>query len=417
MLDELSAEHAKDGMFDGQDVGVSYPLGFPILDDQLGSVMDITLPDGSIHKQVRRGVPAGSITCFAGPSSSGKSAAAIQAGYNIIEQFGEDSSMIVFDGENSMEPQRVMELTGINQYEFDQRIRLLNKPEQNTFEESLDILSKICEKKDSDKKRFTYNTGFKNTKGEDIIYYIPTVIIVDSLMKLMPKEVNDNLDEMQGLTANGRNTIKRNFWLSNIVTLARKYNLNFIIINHLGSDFGMSQPGQAPKGKQLTYMPTGKSMPGGDKFIYYMSTCVLFVPINSKDGIKTAEEHGYNGSPVRVSICKSRSGAGGKNATMEFIQEAGYDQRLTLLNLAKDMGLIGGRNPKCYFTSHPEVTFDTRVFLKEMQSNPEIVKTLFMECKPILFNILRQPADADDFIRGANTKKSTRELTRMLYEM
>ena len=415
LLVDLSAEHEKDGLFDESDVGVSYPLGFPILDEQLGFIQEIDMPDGSKYTQYRRGVPAGSITIFAGPSSSGKTAAAIQAAYNIIEPFGEDAGMIIHDAENSLEDQRVMDLTGIDKYEMRQRVRILNKPEQNTFEGSLDILDKLCKKKESDKKRYMYNTGFKNVDGEDIIYYIPTVVVVDSLMKLVPEEINEELDKIQGLTVHGRNTIKRNWWLSSIVTLARKYNINFIVINHLANDFGMTQPGQS-KGKSLTFMPTGKNMPGGEKVVYYMSTCILWVPINNKDGIKTEEENGYNGLPVKVSICKSRSGPGGKTAIMEFIQEAGYDPRLTLLNLAKSENLIGGRNPSSYFISHPDVKFDTRKFLDELREKPEVLQTLFEECKPKLHALLRKPADPDDFIRGANSKKTTRSLMKSLYD-
>lgn len=416
LVAELEVEHQKDGLFSEADVGVSYPLGFPILDEQLGFIQEITLQDGTKHTQIRRGVPAGSITIFAGPSSSGKTAAAIQAGYNIIEPYGEDANMIIFDAENSTEPQRVMDLCGISQYEYGERVRLYNNPEQNTFENSLKIISTICEKKESDKKRYRYNTGFKNMKGEDIEYYIPTVVVIDSLMKMLPEDSLKDIDEVPGLTIHGRTTIKRNLWLGSIVTLARKYNINILIINHLGNDFGMTQPGQAPKGKSLTYMPTGKNMPGGEKVVYYMSTCILFVPVNAKDGIKTEEENGYNGNPVKVSIAKSRSGPGGKTAIMEFIQEAGYDQRLTLLNFAKGENLIGGRNPKCYFNSHPDVTFDTRIFIDEMYHNPEIVKTLFAECKDRLKGLLRQPADPDDFIRGTNSKRMARELTRSLYD-
>lgn len=416
MLEELASEHEKDGLLDEVDVGVSYPLGFPILDEQLGFIQEITMPDGSIYTQYRRGVPAGTITIVAGPSSSGKTAATIQAGYNMIEPYGEDANLLIFDAENSLEPQRVMDLTGIDKYEMKQRVRILNKPEQNTFEGSLKIINAICEKKESDKKRYLYNTGFKSIKdGSDIIYYLPTTIVVDSLMKIVPEELNGELDQIQGLTVHGRNTIKRNWWLSNIVTLARKYNINFLIINHLGNEFGMGQPGQS-KGKSLTFMPTGKNMPGGDKVVFYMSSCILFVPINNKDGIKTEEENGYNGLPVKVSICKSRSGPGGKTAIMEFIQEAGYDPRLTLLNFAKSENLIGGRNPGSYFISHPDVKFDTRKFLDELRDKPEVLQTLFEECKPRLHALLRKPADADDFIRGSNAKKNTRALMKSLYD-
>ena len=36
LLNTLEAEHEKDGLFTEIDTGVSYPMGFPILDQQLG---------------------------------------------------------------------------------------------------------------------------------------------------------------------------------------------------------------------------------------------------------------------------------------------------------------------------------------------------------------------------------------------
>ena len=65
MIEALASEHETDGLFDEVDVGVSYPLGFPILDEQLGFVQEIDMPDGSVYTQYRRGVPAGTITIVA----------------------------------------------------------------------------------------------------------------------------------------------------------------------------------------------------------------------------------------------------------------------------------------------------------------------------------------------------------------
>lgn len=409
-LDELEQEYAKSGLFESNDIGFSYPLGFPVLDQQLGFVQHIVMPDGTTHEQVRLGVPAGKFTQFIGPSSSGKTAAAIQAAWNIVEPYGEDACVLHFDAEDATEPQRILDLTGISVDTFTTRYKLYNDPDKMTFETILEIIAKLCEKKESDKSRFTYNTGVKDIHGNDIIHYLPTAVIIDSQMRIVPKDLN--LEEIGGLTEASRVAIQRGKWYRNCLSLAGRYNINFIVINHLGNE--MNMPGSAPKGKQLTFIPTGKNVPGGDKVVFYTSSFILWQPINSKDGIKTETTEGYNGLPVRATVCKSRTGPGGYSATLEFIQEAGFDPRLTLLNFAKERGLIQGRNPKCYFVNDSSVTFDTRCFIKELAEKPEIVKTLFNLCKPELRKLLRQPADENDFLRGAKTKVTTREMMREL---
>jgi RecA/RadA recombinase len=410
ILKELEVEYAKSGLFASDDMGFSYPLGFPILDQQLGFVQHIELEDGSIHEQIRLGVPAGTFTQFIGPSSSGKTAAAIQAAWNIVEPYGEEAVVLHFDAEVATEPQRILDLTGINVDTYRTRYKLFKDQSKMTFEATLEIINELCKKKDSDKSRYTYNTGFKDIYGRDIIHYVPTAVIIDSQMRIVPESVD--LEQMSGMTEAARNAIQRGNWYRNLLALANKYNINFIVVNHLGNDMDMA--GKGSKAKQLTFIPTGKNVPGGDKAVYYTSSFVLFQPVNSKDGIKHEETEGYNGLPVRASVCKSRSGAGGHTAILEFIQEAGFDPKLTLLNFAREKGMISGRNPKCYFTNYPDVTFDTRVFLKEMTDNPDIIRTLFKECKPELRALLRKPADADDLLRGSNSKVSTRDMMREL---
>lgn len=109
-FDELEEEHKKDGMFTESDVGVSYSIGFPIIDQQLGFRQKIELPDGSTITQTRIGVPAGTITMNVGPSSSGKSTGCCQMAYNVIAPFGEDSTLVIFDAEEAWEPQRIMDI-------------------------------------------------------------------------------------------------------------------------------------------------------------------------------------------------------------------------------------------------------------------------------------------------------------------
>lgn len=414
LLGDLREEHAKDGMFNDSNVGVSYPLGFPILDQLLGFYQDIIMPDGTTYRQTRLGVPAGTITMFCGPSQSGKTAAAIQAAYNIIEPFGDLGVVLHMDAEESTEQQRIIDLTGMTVEEYSNRYNLCNDDDAKTYEGILKKVAQLCAKKETDKDKYMYNTGFYNIKGEEIVYYVPSCVIIDSQMKVTSEGLAEDLSTLDGLTGAGREAIFRGKFYRNLLSYCKKYNINVIVINHLGNDIQM-QPGKGGP-KQLTFVPTGKNIPGGDKALYYTTSLIIWQPINGKDGLKTEEESGYNGLPVKALVCKARSGGNtGYSATLEFVQSTGYDPRFILLNLAKDKGLIQGRNPKCYFESVPDVKFDTRIFLKEMTDHPEIVRALFSGCKPILQSMVREPISDDDFMGGRTARNEVRNLLKDLY--
>ena len=407
-LEELEAENAKSGIFTEYDTNTSYPTGFPGLDQNLGFVQQIKMKDGTLHNQYRLGLGGGTINMFVGPSSSGKTAAAIQMANTITEPFGIDSGVVLLDAENSTEPQRILDLTGISVEEYNERWIRLDDPEKMTFTETLQIIKKIAEKKESDKARYTYDTGFYTIDGEPVNYYKPTVVIVDALMKIAADDTE--FDEIQGLTSAARDAIFRGKWMRNLLAYTRKYNIIILIINHLGDDIQL-QPGKGGA-KQLTFIPTGKNIPGGSKVIYYSSSIVAFFPINSKDQIKTEEANGYNGVTVRALVCKSRSGPGGDECHLEFIQESGFDIILTLMKLAQGNDLILGRNPSCYFAESPDVKFDTRIFVKELRDRPELVQSLYSACRPILVGMVRKSSAMNEETNMA--KKLSRQFMRDL---
>lgn len=408
-LNELEEENAKSGIFTENDTGVSYPMGMPILDQQLGFIQEIPMKDGTSHIQYRLGLGGGTINMFVGPSSSGKTAAAIQAANNIAEPFGDDAGCILLDAEKSTGAQRVLDLTGITEEEYSNRWRIIDDPLKMTFKDTLELIKGICAKKEADKARYTYKTGFLDINGNEITYYKPTVMIIDSLMKIVPND--EDFEEIQGLTSGGRDAIFRGKWLRNMLAYTGKYNIIVIIINHLGNAIELT-PGKGGA-KQLTFIPTGKNVPGGDKVIYYSSSIIVWQPINSKDQIKTEEVNGYNGVSVKASICKSRSGPGGITATLEFIQESGFDIDLTLMNLAKEKNLIGGRNPGSYFINNPDVKFDTRIFVKELRERPELVLSMYETCRPELLGMIRKSASTNKTAMEA--KRNSREFMRNLF--
>lgn len=409
---ELEEENKKTGLFDDRlSIALSYPIGMPILDQQLGAIYRFREEDGSITEQKQIGLQAGTFTMIVGPSSSGKSTMAEQIGYNIVEPFGEDAIVIHVDAEKAAIKERVRTILGLSEQEFSERYKFTDI---DTWEKILRQIITISEKKQSDPNRYMYDTGLLDFKtGKMIRHYIPTVVIIDSLMAVTSE--HEDVDDISGLTAGGREAIYRGKFYRNAVRYTTRYNINVIVVNHYDDEMPSIGMAQA-KSKELPFIPTGKQIPGGKKSKYYTNAIILCQPIAAKDGIKTAKENGYNGLPVKTLVIKSRTSIGGTVALQEFVQEAGFDPNLTLMNLAKDCGVISGRNPSCYFTCNPEVKFDTRKFVEEMGENPEIIRTLYREMRPILDNMIPiiDTTSEDNVLNGEKSKKENRHMMREL---
>lgn len=411
-LSELEEECKKTGIFGSKPPRVSYPLGLPVLDQQLGCKYTYIFPDGRVHTDTQIGVPSGTFTMFLGGSQSGKSTGAVQAAWNVVEPFDEYAYIIYDDGENGMSDERVQGLTGVPTEILDKKFKLEGQAQVRTYNDILNQLIVISHKKDSDKKNYMYNTGHLDKYGNEIILFKPTVVIMDSLMKFTSD--GEEIDEISDGYSAGREAIARNKFLRNALVYMEKYNINVFIIHHWSTDMRNS-PG-TPKYKQLPNLPSGVFITGGDRLILYMSSIIMFIPVNDSKGVKTEEENGYNGRPVNMLTCKTRTSAGGTIAKSEFVQEAGFDPRLTLLNFAKDKGLIIGKNPSCKFASNPDVVFDTRKFIMEMVARPELIKQLYAECRPHLSELIpKMDMTSDDPIRGSGGKISGRTMLRDIY--
>lgn len=410
-LKRLEETNAKKGLFTSSEISISYPMGFPLLDQQLGAVYVRAAEDGSVYKDVHIGIPAGTFTIFCGQTSSGKTTAAIQAACNIVEPFGDRGAIIHRDGEKSTGYDRVQAVSGWSKEMIENSYSI--ERDNNTWENVLEEIVAIANDKEAAGEEMMYNTGQHDIWGNEYKYYVPTVIIIDSLMKFMSK--NEATDMINGLTSGGRGAIYAGTFFRNALEYMGKYNINVFCINHI--DDAMPDMRGMQKPKQMTFMPTGKYMPGGHKSKLLTSSIIYFRPIAKKDEIKTEEENGWNGVPTEAYVIKSRTSRGGFSVTLEFIQESGFDARLTLMRYAKEHNLIQGRNPSCYFAAMPDVKFDTRHFLDELARNPEISLSLFKECRQPLMDMIPvvDTSNTNDQIRGAKSKMDVKDLMRNMF--
>lgn len=409
ILKEL--EESQPDLFTTKMAGVSYPLGFPILDQMLGCKYVYTNKDGSTRTRTQLGVPSGTFTMFLGASQSGKSTAAAQASWNIIEPFDECAEVYWDDGENATTYERYQGVTGAPLKDIEKRVKIIPSHMVSTYDQILEQIVQISKLKASHKKDYMYDTGEKDFWGNEIIMYKPTILVMDSLMKFTSD--GEETDEISDAYSGGREAVARGKFMRNALSYMGQYNINVFPIHHWSKDM---RNGFESKQKQLPHLPTGVWVSGGDKILLYSTSIILFTPKNDKSEKKTEDVNGYNGQPIDVLVSKSRSSAGGTIAHMEFVQEAGFDPRLTLMAFAKDKKLITGVNPKSRFASNPDVTFDTRKFVEEIGRNPEIVRTLYAECKPELSKLIPvMDVTSGDPIKGGQVKIDSRAMLREMY--
>lgn len=412
-FNELEEKYKSKGLFASGDNPISYPIGFPVLDQNLGGIYRRPLPDGTIYEYKRLGLPAGTFTQFGGSSSTGKTTAGIQASWNIVEPFDDDSIVFHIDAERATTYERVVGVTGATYEQVTSKYRIYQ--DVTTWEGIQKMLLAHIEERKADPKRYMYNTKVLDIYGNEIIYYKPTVVLIDSLMKITSE--NEDTDTISGLTSAGRETIYRNKFLRNMLTYMGKFNINIIFINHTGNDMNMGKPGGGSK--QLTFIETGKMLPGGDKVIAWSTSIIIFKTDNNKDNIKNEETEGYNGLTSKAMVTKSRSSIGGTVARLEFSQEYGFDPKLTLMNFAKEKGIISGRNPSCYFACNPDIKFDTRIFISEMKRDPRILQMLAQQCKPELDKLLHvfdlTDDNGDDPISSGKVRREFRDILRDMY--
>lgn len=412
-LADLRQKNEKSGLFTSNEISISYPMGFPLLDHMLGAVYIRKGPDGNIIKDVHVGIPAGTFTIFCGQTSSGKTTAAIQAACNIVEPFGDLGSVIHRDGEKSTSYDRVQVLSGWDKEKIDSCYSI--ERENNTWENVMAEIIAIAEEKEARRSELMYDTGQFDIWGNEYKYFVPTVMIIDSMMKFMSEK--EAKEMIQGLTSGSRSAIYNGTFFRNALEYMYKYNINVFVINHI--DDAMPDMRGMQKPKQMTFMPNGKYMSGGHKTKLLTSSIIYFKPLTTKDDIKTEEENGWNGVPTEAHVLKSRTSKGGFKVLMEFVQESGFDPRLTLMHFAKSQNLIMGRNPNSYFADMPDVKFDTRQMIKELAAKPDLSRALFAGCRDPLYNMIPvvDTSNIDDAIRGASQKLQTKQLMRDMFSI
>ena len=351
-LEELKANDKK-GLFRSDDNTVSFPTGFHALDYANGYYQTVKI--NGEYKHIRRlGIPPG-FTTIIGSSGVGKSTFCLGAGWNIVKRFS-NGQFIYVDCEKTMTKQRIIEVTGASPE--DPRITLMK--ERTAIEDVLELLGEICERKEANKSEIQIEIKDQSLDGKPYKIYPPTVVVIDSLPSFNGRDYDDtslgsNVDGMRGAKDVSR-------FFTNCLDNATKYNIVFLVVNHIRPKAEMNPYAQPPKG--LMMLGQAEQLPRGAVAQYYSTT---YFRINSKrSDAYTMEDNGFTGFKCIIQLAKTKSNVVGTSFPVAFTGD-GFDPYYSIYEFANSIGLIKGRNPYLYFEGLEELKFNRKDFVPRMK--------------------------------------------------
>ena len=351
-LEELKANDKK-GLFRSDDNTVSFPTGFHALDYANGYYQTVKI--NGEYKHIRRlGIPPG-FTTIIGSSGVGKSTFCLGAGWNIVKRFS-NGQFIYVDCEKTMTKQRIIEVTGASPE--DPRITLMK--ERTAIEDVLELLDEICERKEANKNEIQIEIKDQSLYGKPYKIYPPTVVVIDSLPSFNGRDYDDtslgsNVDGMRGAKDVSR-------FFTNCLDNATKYNIVFLVVNHIRPKAEMNPYAQPPKG--LMMLGQAEQLPRGAVAQYYSTT---YFRINSKrSDAYTMEDNGFTGFKCIIQLAKTKSNVVGTSFPVAFTGD-GFDPYYSIYEFANSIGLIKGRNPYLYFEGLEELKFNRKDFVPRMK--------------------------------------------------
>jgi len=175
------------------------------------------------------GLPGGKCAMDIGESGVGKSTVMIQQACAIADQF-EQSTILHFDFERASTKERIMQLSGWSEKKFKRKYQHLTKKiYSESVYQSIDSIARL---KQDNYDALKVDTGKVDTNGDTIYALPPTIILVDSVALLAPKNIEDD-EELKGsmgaatIAKSNTNVMKRS------MSPMEDGNVILMLVNHL----------------------------------------------------------------------------------------------------------------------------------------------------------------------------------------
>lgn len=372
ILDRLRKKDKK-GLFKDSRTSISYKTGFLPFDYMNGYLVQVRGDDESLLGEYASvGLTGGTFLTVVGKTGVAKTTWTIQVAYNMVKNY-DNAFVLVYDLEQALNMTRIKAITGASQKEL--RDKIVLKQAQNYIEDIFDAVMAIAKEKADNPDDYKYKTGLKDEFGDDIVTYVPTVVVIDSLPTL---ESSSSSSEMEGDMAANRMAKKVTQFYSRLMPVIKEYNITVCAINHIKDKIEINPFSKTQA--QVMYLKQNESVPRGHAALYYANNLLKFV----SSGKFKEEDDGFDGFEIRVEILKSRTNKSGKACTLIYNQYTGFDPLLTLLRFAEDNDLVEGRNPYRYFKGYKDIKFDSRKFHEEVAKNYKLKEILDTVCIPVL---------------------------------
>lgn len=370
-------QNDKKGLFKSDNNTVSYPTGITVLDYANGYWTTVTDENGEEKVIPVIGIQAGSLISIISEVGGGKSTLSTQIGWNIVKPF-DDGLLYIVDCEKTVIRRRVANLC---RCDYDEpRIKIAKN--HTSIEDVLDAFKKVCDLKEASGKKMMYEVKGRSYGEKSFWQYVPTVFIIDSLPSFNSSEYNvddlgNNIDQMRA-----SKDITR--FYTNVLDRAWKYNVIFIVINHIRTNTNMN-PYQTPPRGLLMLNPMTESLPRGSVAQFFSTT--YFRIRTKKSAAYCEDEDGFNGYKCEISLAKSKSNMVGTSFPVTFNLQKGFDPIYSIYEFANSLGLIKGRNP--YLTiDGVDRKFNRKEFVNLMTGDKLFRESVLTVLKPYFEGLL-----------------------------
>ena len=334
--------------------------GFKNFDYLNGQI--VTLDSG--EKQLYTGLSNGRIVQIIGKSGTGKSTLAMQIGANIIQRYT-NGLLYLFDFEQNNTKDRFRSVTGVSEDYYNQHCTILRDGIHT--EAVLNLLAKIKEFKLAHESELLVDNenGIKDPATGKVIQVLPpTVVIIDSLAMMMPKEVMSE-EEMAGSMQATAVAKSNTQFFKRAVQVCNKANIIILMVNHITQQIAI---GVTPPTAVVNYLKQDEAISGGKAAMYVTDT---LIKITASSKLEEDKLWGIKGFEAKIEICKSRHAPAGRSTNMIYDQTNGFRNDLSMLDYIKSCGALKGNGMAYYIDGNDQYKFKLSNFKEKFDSIPE----------------------------------------------
>lgn len=368
---------------------VLYPTGFLSFDFLNGYKVHVkTVNEDYWYNAI--GIVDGSSQMIIGRSGSGKTTIAVQMAANIIRRFP-GAVMFYDDIEGGSNSARRELLTHFSPEEIEERIIYRNAAvsAENFYKRIIAIYDEKMNHKDD----YEYDTGLKDSRGNEIYKLVPTVYILDSLALLTPEKLTEE-EELSGQMSTTGTAKTNTSIFKRIIPKLKAANIILFTINHINDKVEINAFSHSKA--QIGYLKQSETLPGG-KAALYLSNNMIRVDDGAK--LKASEGIGIDGKVVDFEIIKSRTNSAGRSVPMVFTSY-GFDDIWSLYMFLKSTGgIVTGAT--CYIRGHEDMKFRQKEFKDKLFNDPEFAQAFNQVAYQDLEKLLATPADNEALVRSS----------------